>query len=82
MKRAADGDSNIIGRKSAKLESLEDAAERQSRKKEKRKRNKEEDGPKMNYTKSATVFGRIQDAKDSKMAKKAAPAVSSKSLKL
>lgn len=64
------------------MDALEDAAERRALRKEKRKRSREEEGPKISYTKSAAVFGRIQDARNSKPAKKAAPIISSKTLKL
>jgi len=82
-KAASDGKSDVIGRKSAKDDDSVAAAEKKSRKKAKRKRGKEEDGPtgpKIKYTKSAAVFGKIQDAINSKGASKAA-ALSSKSSK-
>lgn len=81
------GKSNIIGRKSAEDDASVVAAEKKSRKKAKRKRGREEDGPtasKIKYTKSAAVFGKIQDAINSKGAAKTMPATSksSKNLKL
>jgi hypothetical protein len=91
-KAASDGKSNIVGRKSADDDASAAAAEKKSRKKAKRKRGKEEDGPtgpKIMYTKSAAVFGKIQDAINSKGASKfgaskliAPTSKSSKNLKL
>ena len=76
-----------MGRKSAEEDAAAAAAEKKARKKAKRKRGREEEGPtapKIKYTKSAAVFGKIQDAINSKGAAKAAgPATkSSKNLKL
>jgi hypothetical protein len=86
-KKAGDGKSNVVGRKSAEDDASAMAAEKSNKKKAKRKRGKEEDGPaapKIKYTKSAAVFGKIQDAINAKGAGKAAApsSKSSKNLKL
>ena len=76
--KGADGSSNIIGRKSAQKESDEFAARKKDKMREKRRKSKQEDGPKMRYTRSAAVFGQIQDAKAMKADKPAAQQTSNR----
>lgn len=55
--------SNVIGQKSADEDAQTTAAQKKAKLREKRKRSKQEDGPKPKYTKSASVFKHIEDAK-------------------
>lgn len=63
-----DGSSNIIGRKSAAGDAAALAAEKKARKKKKTS-GEEAAGSKIKFTKSAAVFGKIQDERESKRQK-------------
>ena len=79
-----DGTSNIIGRKSAEHDAAELAAAKKAKKSKKRKAQEEAAAPpKIKYTKSAAVFGHIQDARGAKLPRKEANvAVRAANLKL
>ena len=78
-----DGTRNIIGRKSAEHDAAELADAKKAKKTKKRKAQEAEAPPKIKYTKSAAVFGHIQDARDAKLPRKEANvAVKAANLKL
>lgn len=82
MQKIDEDGANIIGRKSAQEDSLKIAARKKEQLRQKRKRSKLEDGPKQKFTKSASVFKQIEDAKANKSAIKTPGAAKSANLKL